>query len=112
MITENEFYEIIADLVDFYQRDRQWKRSDVAELLGVSDSYIRKIHSRGSDKKYNVKQLFLLSRKFGVSISDLFPSEENLLLIERYSHLNLEERKKILKQMENILPLRKEDAYE
>lgn len=106
----DEFYEIISDLVDYHQRHNLETRTNISEILGVTDGYIRKIHSAGNNKKYNMKHLFLLARHWGIDISKLYPSEDNLKLIIRYESMNVEQRKEKIKELEDIL--KEENKYE
>ena len=104
---ENEFYDCISELVEYYRRFRSKTRLEIADVLGVREDYIRKIHSLGSDKRYSSKHLFLLSSFLGVSVSDLYPTVENLTKLEKYRGLDVEKRREIIEQFKN--GLRKEE---
>lgn len=107
---EDDFYNIITDLVDYYQRHFSENRAKIAEVLGVTEGYVRKIHSVNNNKHYSSKHLFLLSRHWNIDVSKLFPSEENMGLILRYQKMDIEGRKKILMKIESNL--KRDDLFE
>lgn len=107
---DEDFYNMIAELVDYYQRHFSENRAKIAEVLGVTEAYVRKIHSVNNNKHYNSKHLFLLSRHWGIDVSRLYPSEENMGLILRYQKMEMIKREEVLKKIES--KLRRDDLYE
>ncbi|NVY96156.1 helix-turn-helix transcriptional regulator [Lactobacillus sp. DCY120] len=51
---------------------------DLAACLGVSEQFIKNVHSSQVNSHYNVFHLWKISNYLGISISDLFPSSFKL----------------------------------
>lgn len=67
----------ITQKVIMLRRDKNINVSKIAEILNVTDSFIKNIESYNN--KYNLYHLFLIIEYFKgeISLSDFFPKEDN-----------------------------------
>lgn len=92
-------YQLISDLVDYEALKRSEKRKDIAHLLNVEESYIRKIHSMATNKHYNIPQLYLLANYWKISVNDLLPNINNIKKLVAYTNKSNDEIQIVLDEM-------------
>lgn len=84
-IPTRNFNRIVAELVDYYATQKHKSRNDIAAILGVSLSFVNKVHSAPkkprNERHYNAKHIFLIADNFKIDINSLFPSKENYKLL-------------------------------
>lgn len=85
MNSEKEFFDLISQLVEEHKREKGLHNVDIAELLGVSHSFIKKIHSSSSGRKYSLKQLAILAHHWKLNIEDFIPSPKTLKKLPAYN---------------------------
>ena len=110
MFTRKNFYQIIAELVDIQIRSHNETREDVAAVLGVSESFVKKLHSPTAEKHYNVIHLFLLANHWNISINALLPSTDTLCKLDIYRDCSADDLREKVNEM--IAVLRKDDLNE
>lgn len=97
------FYDLVSELVDKTMREKGNTRLEIANVLNVSESFVKQVHSLSTTKHYNLKHLFLLADYWKVSIDKLVPQKNNLNELPSFKN------KDTSKVYENlILELRKE----
>lgn len=70
-INMQEFNNFISDTVGWYERSNGLNHERISSYLGVSESFIKQIHSYQSKAHYNAYHLWKLSQLFDVTIDDL-----------------------------------------
>ena len=110
MFAQNNFYQIIAELVDIQIRSHGETREAVASALGVTESFVKKLHSPTAEKHYNVIHLFLLANHWNININELIPSMDTLGKLEKYRDCSQDALRE--KTNEMVVVLRKDELYE
>lgn len=95
-----KFYQIISDLVDIKAQERKLTRLELAIILGISESYVKQIHSAASNKHYNIFHVYLLAKEWKIKVDELSPSRENLKKLKQYSTLDDNNLNMILTEIE------------
>lgn len=97
-----EFHQLVVELVDVKKRDNGETLEDISKTLNLSESYIRKIHSAASTKRYNLVQLIILAQNWEISLIELLPiieNKDNLRKLEILSRYSDEELDNFLKEI-------------
>ena len=110
MSKHNDFYQLIAELVDIEIRSHVETRENIASVLGLTESFVKKVHSPTAEKHYNVIHLFLLANHWNIEISDLIPSAKNLSRLVKYEGVSIVELQEKIDAM--ITNLREDKQYE
>ena len=110
MFSHNDFHQLIAELVDIKIRSHGETREDIAAALGLTESFVKKVHSPTAEKHYNVTHLFLLANHWNIEFSDLIPSAATLSKLVRYEGYSIIELQEKIDEM--ITVLRKDQNYE
>ncbi|PTG97878.1 hypothetical protein [Staphylococcus chromogenes] len=97
------FHQIIAELVERERRIRSEKREYLASQLNLTESYLRKIHSSSTNKRYSLEQLYLLSLHWNINISCLIPSLTTLKLLPAYQNLSKKELENTMEKIKNSI---------
>lgn len=69
----NEFNNYISDSVVYYKNSNGLTYEQLASYLNVSESFIKQVSSRSSNKHYNIYHLWELSLLFNIKIDQLLP---------------------------------------
>lgn len=83
---ERKFFDLTAELVEEHKREKGLYHKDIADLLGVSESLIKQIHSYSNTKKYSIKQLAILAHHWKLNIEDFIPTKETLRKLATYQN--------------------------
>lgn len=67
-----------AQAVQFFLKEKKYTYSDIANVLQVSEQFIKNIHSFNSDKHYNNLHLWKISLFLGIDISNFYPTNYEL----------------------------------
>lgn len=97
------FHQIITELVERERRIRSEKREYLASQLNLTESYLRKIHSPSTNKRYSLEHLYLLSLHWNINISYLTPSLTTLKLLPAYQNLSKKELENIMEKIKNSI---------
>lgn len=91
----------IIERVFQLRKEKRISIKDIAELLNVEESFVRKIETYRN--KYNIHHLFLLASYFEVSVNDFFPNKNNFeeIIFSKYYHSFEQMYNDIKKEIEN-----------
>lgn len=74
-ISKEELYTLIARNIKKYRKEKGITQAVLAEEVGVSHEFIRRIESKKGIKTFSVDTLYRISLALDIDISKLFESE-------------------------------------
>ena len=75
MINEDEFFNIITEIVKRERKERKISQLHLALILGhQSPSYVARIELRQDNANYNLHHLLIIAEEFNIDILELIPS--------------------------------------
>ncbi len=79
MMNEDEFFNIITEIVKRERKERKISQLSLALILGhQSPSYVARIELRQDNANYNLHHLLIIAEEFDMDIQQLIPSTDNL----------------------------------
>ncbi len=79
MITEDEFFNNITEIVKMERKKRKISQLSLALILGhQSPSYVARIELRQDNVNYNLHHLLIIANEFNLDIRQLIPSTKDL----------------------------------
>lgn len=93
------FFDLVSRLVDEHKREKGLSYHDIAELLNVSESQIKKIHSYSSDRKYKLIQLVILAHHWELNVEEFIPTSKTLKKLGAYQTYTEEELDQFCKEL-------------
>ena len=105
MANTHDSYEYpIGDRLRFFREQKQISTNKLANLAGISQSYVRNIEM--GNKNPTIEIIFQLCRTIYISLKDFFDDDSNLLsedpLIARIYRLNPAQREALLTFLNTI----------
>lgn len=105
MANTHDSYEYpVGDRLRFFREQKQISTNKLANLAGISQSYVREIEL--GNKNPTIEIIFHLCRALDISLKDFFDDENNLLsndpLITRIYRLNTAQREALLTFLNTI----------
>ena len=105
MENKHDSYEYpVGDRLRFFREQKQISTNKLANLAGISQSYVREIEL--GNKNPTIEIIFHLCRALDISLKDFFDDENNLLsndpLITRIYRLNTAQREALLTFLNTI----------
>ena len=75
MMNEDEFFNIITEIVKEERKKRKVSQLSLALILGhQSPSYVARIELRQDNANYNLHHLLIIAEEFDMDIQQLIPS--------------------------------------
>lgn len=71
----NDLYERIAYNIKKYRKEANITQAELAEKVGVSHEFIRRIESKKGKKTFSVDTIYKISLALNIDISKLFEEE-------------------------------------
>lgn len=68
----NDLYEKIAKNIKIYRKEAGMTQATLAEKIGVSHEFIRRIESDKGKKTFSVETIYKISQALDISINKLF----------------------------------------
>ena len=105
MANTHDSYEYpVGDRLRFFREQKQISTNKLANLAGISQSYVRDIEM--GNKNPTIEIIFQLCRTLDISLKDFFDDDNNLLnedpLIARIYRLNPAQREALLTFLNTI----------
>ena len=105
MVNTHEPYEYpVGDRLRFFREQKQISTNKLANLAGISQSYVRDIEL--GNKNPTIEVLFQLCQALGISLKDFFDDESinltNDPLIQRIYQLNASQKESLLAFLNTI----------
>lgn len=105
MANTHDSYEYpVGDRLRFFREQKQISTNKLANLAGISQSYVRDIEM--GNKNPTIEIIFQLCRTLDISLKDFFDDDSNLLsedpLITRIYRLNTAQREALLTFLNTI----------
>ena len=105
MANTHESYEYpVGDRLRFFREQKQISTNKLANLAGISQSYVRDIEL--GNKNPTIEVLFQLCQTLGISLKDFFDDESlnltNDPLIQRIYQLNASQKESLLAFLNTI----------
>lgn len=105
MANTHDSYEYpVGDRLRFFREQKQISTNKLANLAGISQSYVRDIEL--GNKNPTIEIIFQLCRALDISLKDFFDDENNLLnndpLITRIYRLSAAQREALLTFLNTI----------
>lgn len=105
MANTHDSYEYpVGDRLRFFREHKQISTNKLANLAGISQSYVRDIEM--GNKNPTIEIIFQLCRTLDISLKDFFDDDSNLLsedpLIARIYRLNPAQREALLTFLNTI----------
>lgn len=105
MANTHESYEYpVGDRLRFFREQKQISTNKLANLAGISQSYVRDIEL--GNKNPTIEVLFQLCQTLGISLKDFFDDESlnltNDPLIQRIYQLNTSQKESLLAFLNTI----------
>ena len=105
MANTHDSYEYpVGDRLRFFREQKQISTNKLANLAGISQSYVRDIEM--GNKNPTIEIIFQLCRTLDISLKDFFDDDSSLLsedpLITRIYRLNTDQREALLTFLNTI----------
>ncbi|MGI6227810.1 MAG: helix-turn-helix domain-containing protein [Peptococcales bacterium] len=65
-------YKEIGKKISYYRKQSGLTQQDLADLVGISKSYLSKIEAPNTNKSYSLDVLFGIAEALKINIKDLF----------------------------------------
>lgn len=73
---ENNIYEIVARNIKKYRKEKKITQAILAEKVGVSHEFIRRIESKKGIKTFSVATIYKISLVLDITIDKLFEKND------------------------------------
>jgi len=75
-LKHSEQYKTIGQSIKKYRKEKGLKQEQLADMAGISISYLTKIEARNCDQPFSLEVLFDIAEVLGVSIHQLLEDVE------------------------------------
>lgn len=97
--SKKEFFDLVSRLVEEHKREKGLLNKEIACLLNVSESHIRKIHSYSSDRNYTLIHLVILAHHWKLDVEEFIPTSRTLKKLGNYQSYTEEELDQFCKKL-------------